>query len=472
MPSVTLENGDDSSRGPKAPGSPDAHEAPLTLDEPAPRVLSFWDQSAFWANLGVSLFAFSGAYTLLAPDLDGTLRLSIAAGIVAMIAGTLLGGLMLGLAAVPGARTGRPAMVLLRGLFGARLSYVPTVLNIAQLVGWGTFELIVISEAARELFGGGPRWLFVLIAGVLTTVLAIWPLGSVRLLRRFVTVAVMISLVWFYIQFFREGLPDLTDNPGPSGGAPFGTDWSMFWIATDAALAVSISWVPLAADYTRHSRSEKAAFGAASGAYALTQIIAYVLGLFALALAIDGGGVYQPFLTVTLGAVFFFVFVLREADQSFANVYSTALSIQNLLPRVDRRILSIGLGALITVLALMLDMGNYAGFLSLIGSVFVPMLGVLAADFFLRARGVWNTGSDAPSRWGMIGAWLVGFAVYQLINPGTVSWWSAFWTDVQDFLHFTPQPWMSASLLSFLTAALAAFLIGRLDRPEPVPPKS
>ncbi len=464
MPPVMLENGDDPARGGTAPGRPDAHEAPLTLDEPAPRVLSFWDQSAFWANLGVSLFAFSGAYTVLAPDHEGALRLSIAAGIVAMTVGTLLGGLMLGLSAVPGARTGRPAMVLLRGLFGARLSYVPTVLNIAQLIGWGTFELIVIAEAAGELFGGGPRWLYVVAAGVLTTVLTIWPLGSVRLLRRFVTVAVVIALGWFYLQFFREGLPDLTANPGPSGGAPFGTDWSMFWLATDAALAVSISWVPLAADYTRHSRSEKAAFGAASGAYALTQIVAYVLGLFALALAIQGEGVYQPFLTVTLGAVFFFVFVLREADQSFANVYSTALSIQNLLPRLDRRVLSVGLGALITLLALGLNMGDYAGFLSLIGSVFVPMLGVLAADFFLRARGTWDTSPDAPSRWSMIAAWFVGFAVYQLINPGTVSWWSGLWTDAQDLLHFTPQPWMSASLLSFLVAGFAAFLAGRVGR--------
>ncbi|WP_232835308.1 purine-cytosine permease family protein [Actinocorallia populi] len=464
MPAVMLENGDEPSRGAGGAVRPDAHEAPLTLDEPAPRVLSFWDQSAFWANLGVSLFAFSGAYTVLAPDADGALRLSIAAGIVAMAVGTLLGGLMLGLSAVPGARTGRPAMVLLRGLFGARLSYVPTVLNIAQLIGWGTFELIVIAEAAEELFGGGPRWLFVLVAGVLTTVLTIWPLGSVRLLRRFVTVAVVIALGWFYLQFFREGLPDLTANPGPSGGAPFGTDWSMFWLATDAALAVSISWVPLAADYTRHSRSEKAAFGAASGAYALTQIIAYTLGLFALAFAVQGEGVYQPFLTVTLGAVFFFVFVLREADQSFANVYSTALSIQNLLPRLDRRVLSVALGALITLLALGLDMGDYAGFLSLIGSVFVPLLGVLAADFFLRSRGVWDTSPGAPSRWSMIVAWFVGFAVYQLINPGAVSWWSGFWTDVQGLLHFTPQPWMSASLLSFLTAGAAAFLAGRAGR--------
>src|SRR5256885_9574766 len=104
---------------------PLANEAPYTLDQPAPKVLSFWDQSAFWANLGVSLLAFSGAYTVLAPDAKGNPQLSITAGIVAMIVGTLVGGLMLGLPAVPGARTGAPAMVLLRGLFGTRLSYIP-----------------------------------------------------------------------------------------------------------------------------------------------------------------------------------------------------------------------------------------------------------------------------------------------------------------------------------------------------------
>jgi hypothetical protein len=42
-------------------------------------------------------------------------------------------------------------------------------------------------------------------------------------------------------------------------------------------------------------------FGAAGGAYALTQIIAYTLGLFALALS-TGEGACGPFLSVTLGA--------------------------------------------------------------------------------------------------------------------------------------------------------------------------
>ncbi|GAA4238883.1 putative hydroxymethylpyrimidine transporter CytX [Actinomadura meridiana] len=431
------------------------NEAPLTLDEPAAKILGFWDQSAFWGNLGVSLLAFSGAYTVLAPNADGVPTLPIMAGIVAMAVGTVLGGLMLGLAAVPGARTGQPAMVLLRGLFGARLSYAPTVLNIAQLVGWGTFELIVIADAARELWDGVPRWSYVIAAGAITTVLTVWPLGSVRLLRRYVTVAVVIALVYFYVQLLREPLPDLTDG-----------SWGGFWLGADAALAVSISWVPVAADYTRHSRTERAAFGAAAVGYSVTQIVAYVLGLLALAIvAGDTTKVFDPFLNVTLGVVFFAIFVLREADQSFADTYSTAVSIQNLVPRADRRVLSVALGVLVTVLALALDIGDYAGFLSLIGSVFVPMLGVLAADFFLgrrrRADG-WDVSRAAPSRWGMIAAWAAGFVVYQLINPGTVGWWADFWADVQDALHFAPHTWMSASVLSFLAAGLAALLVGRL----------
>lgn len=456
------------------------NEVPYNLTEPPPKVLSFWDQSALWANLGVSLLAFSGAYTVLAPDDKGNPQLSIVAGIAAMTVGTLIGALMLGLAAVPGARTGAPAMVLLRGLFGTRLSYVPTVLNIVQLIGWGTFELITIAGAAGSLFHhAAPRWLFVLLAGALTTVLTIWPLGSVRLLRRFVTVAVVAALGYFYVQFVRHGVPNL--NHG---------SWSKFWVGADAALAVSVSWVPLAADYTRHARTERGAFGAASAAYAVTQIVAYVLGLFALALA-AGGDPFKPFLNVALGTVFFGIFVLREVDQSFANVYSTAVSIQNFVPKADRRVLTTVLGVLTTTLALTFNMGDYAGFLSLIGAVFVPLFGVLVVDFFVlssvarggttahttravqgRGRG-WDTSRTAPSRWSMIVAWVVGFVVYQLINPGQpgrlTGGWISLWSKVQGWLHFTPANWMSASLFSFMAAALATAAVGLLARRTPQP---
>jgi putative hydroxymethylpyrimidine transporter CytX len=435
--------------------SRDAHtdrpaEVAPTLDGPTPKVLGFTDQGALWANLGVSLLGFVGAFTVLQPP--NAPRLSIVAAIVATVVGTVLGSVMVGLSAIPGARTGAPAMVVLRGLFGGRLSYLPTVLNILQLVGWGTFELIVITQGAQALFHGGPKWLYVVIAGALTTALTIRPLGSVRLLRRYVTVAVAIAMVYLFVQILRHPLPPLTTG-----------SWRGFWAGSDAALAVAVSWIPVASDYSRHSRSTGAAFGAATIGYSVTQVLCYVIGLLALAnVNGDAANSFQPFLAVPLGAVFFAVLVLREVDQSFTNVYSTGVSVQNLFPRADRRVLTVAIGALTTVFALVLNIDNYVNFLTLIGSVFVPMFGVLAADYFVAGRSAhWDVSVRARWRWGMLGAWLVGLAVYQLINPGAVGAWSAMWMTVEGWLHFAPQSWMSASLLSFLAAGIVAYLADR-----------
>jgi nucleobase:cation symporter-1, NCS1 family len=54
----------------------------------------------------------------------------------------------------------------------------------------------------------------------------------------------------------------------------------------------------------------------------------------------------------------------------------------------------------------------------------------------------------------MVLPWLLGFATYQLIYPGGISWWVSGWAWIADRLHFTAQPWMSASVMSFLVAAL------------------
>jgi NCS1 family nucleobase:cation symporter-1 len=422
-------------------------EVAPTLDGPTPKILGFTDQGALWANLGVSLLGFVGAFTVLQPP--NVPQLSIVAAIVATVVGTVLGSVMVGLSAIPGARTGAPAMVVLRGLFGGRLSYLPTVLNILQLVGWGTFELIVITQGAQALFHGGPKWLYVLVAGVLTTALTIRPLGSVRLLRRYVTVAVAIAMIYLFVQILRHPLPDLTTG-----------SWRGFWAGSDAALAVAVSWIPVASDYSRHSRSPGAAFGAATVGYSVTQIMCYVIGLLALAGVNDeAANSFQPFLAVPLGAVFFAVLVLREVDQSFTNVYSTGVSVQNLFPRADRRVLTVGIGALTTVLALVLNIDSYLNFLTLIGSVFVPMFGVLAADYFVAGHSKhWDVSVRAKWRWGMLAAWLVGLAVYQLVNPGDVGAWSAMWSHIAGWLHFQQQSWMSASLLSFLAAGIVAYL--------------
>ncbi len=427
----------------QAQADPHAEVAP-TLAGPTPKTLGVLDQGAFWANLGVSLLGFSGAVYVLQPA--GVPQLSIIAAIAATVVGTVLGSVMVGLSAVPGAHTDAPAMVLLRGLFGMRLSYLPTVLNIVQLVGWGTFELLVISQAAQALFHGGPHWLYVVITGVVTTAMTIRPLGALRVLRRYVTVAMVIAMIYLFVQVLRHPLPDLTHG-----------SWRGFWAGSDVALAVAVSWIPVASDYSRHSRSSGAAFGAATVGYSITQILCYVLGLLALAGTTDAP--FQPFLALPVGGLFFAVLMVREVDQSFANVYSTGVSVQNLLPKADRRVLTVLIGALTTVLALVMDMSQYQGFLTLLGSVFVPMCGVLVADYFLRGNAKrWNTSGQAPSRWSMLIAWMLGLITYQLINPGAVGAWSTMWTNTAHWLGFTPQSWMSASVFSFVVAGVLAYL--------------
>ncbi|MBF6241718.1 cytosine permease [Nocardia otitidiscaviarum] len=435
--------------------SPEAREAPLLLDTEPPRTLGFTDQAAFWGNIGVSLIGFSGAAYVLYPT--GHPPLPLLGALLATLLGTLVGTAMVAGTGAVGTRTGAPAMVVLRGLFGTRLSFVPTVANVVQCVGWGVYELTVIALGVAAMTQDRvPHALVIVAAGVLSTVMAIWPLRVVHLLRKYVTVAVGIAMAYFTVALLRSEVP-----------APTETSWSGFFPAVDTTLAVSVSFVPLAADYARHSRTVRDSAGATILGYSAAQIWCYVLGTIAI---LQAGGdatkVFDTFLGVTAGWAFFAVLVLREADQSFANVYSTAMSLQNLLPRVDRRVLAAAVGAVVTLLALPVrDFSSYANFLYLIGSVFVPLSAVLMVDFFLgRGRRSWNLAQNAPARPLMLLPWAIGFVTYQLFNPGSIGWWADFWRTVQDTTGIHPGWWSSASLFSFLAAAVVTAAVVLVQR--------
>ena len=63
------------------------------------------------------------------------------------------------------------------------------------------------------------------------------------------------------------------------------------------------------------------------------------------------------------------------------------------------------------------DILAYETFLLLLGSFFVPLFGVLAADFLLGA------GRPVDVRWSGIAAWAAGFALFQWIHPIGPAWW-------------------------------------------------
>ena len=440
----------------EASSSTVAADVPRTLEEgPPPRLLGLADQLALWGNLAISLLVLVSAGLILAPD-PALPRLSPLAALVAIAVGAVLGNLLLGLAAVPGAETGAPGMVLLRGLLGRRGSLAPTVCNVVQLVGWTVFELVIIAESAARLTSESLRPVYVVVGGVLATLMTIRPLGTVRgYLKRVAVWVVLVSTAYLFIQVLRRPLPPLAEG-----------SWAAFWKGADIVVALAISWAPLAADYSRHARSAASAFWGAFLGYGVASAAFFALGVLAhLAYAGTGGvagqtDVIGALLAIPAGGIALLVLVVDELDEAFADLYSTVVSVQNANPRLDRRALAVGIGALSTVLALVLDIVAYESFLLLIGSVFVPLVGAFAVDYYLLRRHAWDVGGQARPRLRMLIPWAAGFVAYQLVNPGQVTAWAGFWTARQADLGFTPPAWLSASLASLVVAAVVALAVG------------
>jgi len=234
------------------------------------------------------------------------------------------------------------------------------------------------------------------------------------------------------------------------------------------AIALPISWAPLAADYSRHSRTPRKAFVGTVVGFFLGAGAYFVLGLLALVTIVGSrqqGDPYafsQALLVLPLGIIALLILVVDEMDEAFANVYSTVASIQNLRPLWDRRILAGAVGIISTIIALSLDVVGYESFLFAIGAIFVPLFAVVLVDWFFVSKGKWDLSETAKLRTWTIVPWAVGFVVYQLINPGSASIWSKLWINVDTAIHFTPAPWMSASIFSFLSAGLITMLVGPL----------
>jgi purine-cytosine permease-like protein len=278
------------------------------------------------------------------------------------------------------------------------------------------------------------------------------PIGFVRrYLRKFASWALLFSMAYLtYWAVTKSHLHAFWAKPGKGGFPTFGQ-------AIDLVIGSVVSWTPLAADYTRFSRTRRgAAFGAGFGYFVPT---IWCVGLGILIVLARGVGDAQslPAAVAAAGGVAFLALLaitIDESEKAFADIYSTAVSIQNLVPRMSQKLLITIVSATATGLALVLNLGNYQNFLYLLGSFFVPLFGVLVADW-LAAGAHYSEASifNAPAlRIPQLGAWLVGFCVYQWLSPVGPVWWTRVVAHTHPgYVSFT------ASLPSFAVSFVIAF---------------
>jgi nucleobase:cation symporter-1, NCS1 family len=434
---------------------------------PEQRTLTAFDIGILWNDLSLGLLVLvTGG--LLVPALSlGTAYLAIAVG-------TVIGCIPLALVARAGAREALPTMVLFRPVLGRAGSYLPSLLNVAQLIGWTSVEFWAMGRLANalsiEVFGLDAFRLWLVLVAIGCTALAIaGPVVLVkRFLERFGTWIVIASGIGLTVALATRPL-------AVEGGAPV-TGGLPFWLAVDLVIVMPISWLPLVADPTRFARTDRRVFRATFLGYAIGNVWFYALGawlvVYAFAAA-DAPGIIAAVAGLTGGTVLILGLFVGEAPNAFANVYSAVVSALNVVPRARATALSVAVGAVALALALGFTTERYEVFLFLIGSVFVPLAAMFVAHYFVLSRGRYGAervflASGPGLRWRALIPWVAGFVLYHWSVPtGPAAWIdgvrTVFTAIGLPFPLFDSR--LGASVPSFVVAfALSLLVLRRTDR--------
>ncbi|RLE89659.1 MAG: hypothetical protein DRN04_16080 [Thermoprotei archaeon] len=363
---------------------------------------------------GIDVFLlWAGGNTCLATIFTGGIigpKLGILYSIAIILIGSTIGGFLLGLVALLGERKGLPTMVLTRKVVTTRGSYIASILNAIQLIGWTSILLYASAEAAASametLLGEtvlANTIVWVIVIGVVETVYTL--IGPKRwvLCQRIAVTTLIVVLCYEAYALFNYMLSQPMSLTSPPSHA------DVLW-GFDMVLATAVSWAPLVADYSRLAKSSLGAIIGTWWGYTTTSYVLYSIGT--LAAVITGaylGDPTQVAISLGLSAVVFIFIAISAVTTNLLNLYSAVVSTMNVFPKTSYGNLVIFFGTISTVLAAFPVFFIYfEEFLYYIGSVFVPLIAVLIIHYIYGKKKI--TTSRSAEIVGLI-SWIIGVLI-------------------------------------------------------------
>lgn len=380
---------------------------PLPVGE---RAFGFRDHASLWLSLGVGLLVMQiGAY--LVPALGAKQALLV------IVAGSILGAGLLAWTAKLGTDSGLSSSGLMHATYGSSFAKLPVLLNIVQLIGWTTFELVVMRDGtvaiARQSGGfASSLWPFLatlLWGGVLIALLSGAMVSLVRkFIGRFGLPLVILSLLWLSWQFLAkanaQGLAALWNKPGDGGMGTLS--------ALDLVIAMPVSWLPLVADFARHGRDGKSTLRGTWLGYAIANIWCYALGVL-VAITTPNTDLVTALLLAQGGLIALGLILIDEVDNAYGDLYSGSVAGHSLKPGWTVRRWGVAMAVVCTALAMVLPMHSLEPFLLMLSSVFVPLYGVILARLAGRAN-IAALVSERKVNYSAVLIWFAGVVCYHL----------------------------------------------------------
>lgn len=384
-----------------------------------------------WAGAAISIMEiFSGA--LLAP-------LGLAAGIGIILIGHIIGNIPLALSCLPGQEKGITSMLSVRFSFGVRGSYLFTILNIIQLIGWMAVMQIVAADAidtiTQSVFSFSSRELWIVVIGMLTT---LWAMGGQRAWRVLNTVSIALLILLTAIMTYRV-FTSFPPASAPEGTLPLG-------IALDLVIAMPISWLPLASDYSRFAK-KGSMLGTWMGYFIFSSWM-YFIGLIS---ALGTGETFptKAMLVLGLGLPAMLVVALSTVTSDYMDVYSAAASWLNIREKANSNVVMAIAGSVGIVVSLIFPIDQYQNFLLFIGSLFCPLFAIVITDYLKNGKEYDVEAAISGKKY----RYLYGFNPRALFSwaAGVITFWAA-------------GPYVGGSIPSMIVSALLFLLFKHFSR--------
>jgi len=358
--------------------------------------LSMFNFTTLWFGAAISVAEII-AGGLLAP-------LGFKMGLLAILLGHLVGTTLLVWGGIIGTIERIPALVSTRISFGQYGSYVFSVLNVLQLLGWTAVMIITgarsVNQITKLLWSFDHLTVWSLIIGAFIF-LWVW-LGKDSGWKKANHVAVILLFlltIVLSVIIFRN--PLLFRKP-VAGDMAFGS-------ALELVVVMPLSWLPLISDYTRFAKTKRGGAGGSWLGYFLGSSWMYIIGLGAAVISSDPDP-SAMLLAANLGIVALGIIVLATVTTTFLDAYSAGVTFLNIFPKLNERSVALVMTAIGTGLAIIVNIYQYQDFLYAIGSVFAPLFAILLTDYFILKNK--KIQPELLANWGTLALCVIGTALY------------------------------------------------------------
>lgn len=326
---------------------------------------------------------------------------------IPLILGHILGGILLFLVGLIGARVRLNAMETTKTTFGTYGSKFFATLNVLQLVAW---VAVLNAQGALALSGLNFPLSFPITCILLAALVAIWVYIGLQHSSK-MTTAVMLILT-LLLAILSVKLLDVSFSGALASTTEIAKNSTTlsFWNIFELSIAMPISWLPVISDYTKDVEKPVKATMISAIAYTIASLWMYFIGIEIVAMGANFT-IAQAILFAGLGIPGIIILVLSTVTTNFIATNSAGESAKAIIHSLNPKIVGIVVSALSAMLAISGIMDHYINFLYLIASVFAPMAAVLLVSFYLTDNTYEN---DVKTWYWNIFAWLAGFIVYQI----------------------------------------------------------